>query len=137
VPRSEYQLLGVTAMLIACKYEEIYCPKIEDFVDITDNTYTRGQILDQEFKILRALKFEITFPTIFRLLERYHQIVLGSKESLLLACYVSELCLIDVKMNKWAPSRIASSSLYLSMKMLKLPDPWSSEIASVCQLTEK
>ena len=41
VPRSEYQLLGVTAMLIACKYEEIYVPKIEDFVDITDNTYTK------------------------------------------------------------------------------------------------
>ena len=40
VPRSEYQLLGVTAMLIACKYEEIFVPKIEDFVDITDNTYS-------------------------------------------------------------------------------------------------
>ena len=26
-------------MLIAAKYEEIYVPKIEDFVDITDNTY--------------------------------------------------------------------------------------------------
>lgn len=41
VPRSEYQLLGVTAMLIAAKYEEIYVPKIEDFVDITDNTYSK------------------------------------------------------------------------------------------------
>ena len=46
VPRSEYQLLGVTAMLIACKYEEIFVPKIEDFVDITDNTYSKQQILD-------------------------------------------------------------------------------------------
>lgn len=46
VPRSEYQLLGVTSMLIACKYEEIFVPKIEDFVDITDNTYSKQQILD-------------------------------------------------------------------------------------------
>jgi len=38
-------LLGVTAMLVACKYEEIWVPKIEDFVDITDNTYTKEQIL--------------------------------------------------------------------------------------------
>jgi len=45
VPRSEFQLVGVTAMLIACKYEEIYVPKIEDFVDITDNTYSKEQIL--------------------------------------------------------------------------------------------
>ena len=41
VARNEYQLLGVTAMLVACKYEEIWVPKIDDFVDITDNTYTK------------------------------------------------------------------------------------------------
>lgn len=53
VPRRDYQLLGVTSMLIACKYEEIYVPKIEDFVDITDNTYTKQQILNQECQILK------------------------------------------------------------------------------------
>jgi len=36
VLRNEYQLLGVTAMLIASKYEEIYPPEIRDFVHITD-----------------------------------------------------------------------------------------------------
>jgi len=55
----------------------------------------------------------------------------------MLASYVSELCLIDVKMNKWAPSRIACSSLYLADKMLKHPDPWSDELARVVQLTER
>jgi len=33
-------------MFIACKYEEIYVPKLDDFVDITDNTYTQAQILN-------------------------------------------------------------------------------------------
>jgi len=28
-------------MLVASKYEEIFVPKIEDFVDITDNTYSK------------------------------------------------------------------------------------------------
>ncbi len=32
-------------MLIACKYEEIHVPALTDFVDITDNTYTKKQIL--------------------------------------------------------------------------------------------
>ncbi len=45
VKRSEYQLIGVTAMLIACKYEEIHVPALTDFVEITDNTYTKKQIL--------------------------------------------------------------------------------------------
>jgi len=42
------QLIGVTSMMIACKYEEIYSPEIDDFVYICDNAYKQG-----------------TFPTIF------------------------------------------------------------------------
>jgi len=41
VARSEYQLLGVTAMLIASKYEEIFPPEVRDFIHITDDTYKR------------------------------------------------------------------------------------------------
>ena len=65
-------------MLVACKYEEIWVPKIEDFADITDNTYTKEQILEQEFRILRDLNFDITFPTIYRFLERFNCISEGS-----------------------------------------------------------
>ena len=118
VLRSEYQLLGITALLIACKYEEILVPKLEDFGEITDNTYTTAQILAQECNILKVLSFDITFPTTHRLLERYHALAEGTKECFFLACYSSELCLIDVKMNKWAPSRLASACLYLAKKLL-------------------
>jgi len=41
VHRSKLQLVGVTAMLIASKYEEIYPPIVKDFVYITDNAYTK------------------------------------------------------------------------------------------------
>jgi G2/mitotic-specific cyclin-B, other len=50
-------------MLIASKYEEIHPPIGEDFVYITDNTYTKAQILAMECLILTTLNFEITFPT--------------------------------------------------------------------------
>ena len=40
VNRQRLQLVGVTAMLVACKYEEIYPPIVKDFVYITDNAYT-------------------------------------------------------------------------------------------------
>lgn len=36
VMRDKLQLVGVTAMLIASKYEEIYAPEVQDFVYITD-----------------------------------------------------------------------------------------------------
>lgn len=39
-------------MLIACKYEEIYPPIVKDFVYITDNAYSREDILEMERQIL-------------------------------------------------------------------------------------
>ena len=39
-------------MLIACEYEEIYPPIMRDFVYITDNAYTKEEILEMERKIL-------------------------------------------------------------------------------------
>jgi hypothetical protein len=44
IQRSNLQLVGVTAMLIASKYEEIYAPGITDFVYITDNAYSKEEI---------------------------------------------------------------------------------------------
>jgi hypothetical protein len=52
IHRSKLQLVGVTAMLIACKYEEIYPPIVKDFVYITDNAYTKEEILDMERDML-------------------------------------------------------------------------------------
>ena len=46
VIRNKLQLVGVTAMLIACKYEEVTVPTVEDFILITDKAYTRNEVLD-------------------------------------------------------------------------------------------
>jgi len=59
VNRQRLQLVGVTAMLIACKYEEIYPPIVKDFVYITDNAYTKEEIIEMEAKMLKTLDFNI------------------------------------------------------------------------------
>lgn len=46
VSRKKLQLVGVTAMLLACKYEEISVPVVEDFIVISDKAYTRTEVLD-------------------------------------------------------------------------------------------
>ena len=45
IARNKLQLVGVTAMFIASKYEEIYAPECRDFVYISDKAYTRDEIL--------------------------------------------------------------------------------------------
>ena len=39
------QLVGVTAMMLAAKYQESYPPEVRDFIYISDKAYNRKQIL--------------------------------------------------------------------------------------------
>lgn len=45
------------------KYEEIYPPDVREFVYITDDTYTKTQVIRMENLILRVLAFDLTAPT--------------------------------------------------------------------------
>ncbi|KAL0459065.1 UNVERIFIED_CONTAM: Cyclin-B1-4 [Sesamum latifolium] len=58
VPRRELQLVGISSMLIACKYEEIWAPEVSDFIAISDNAYVREQVLLMEKAILGKLECE-------------------------------------------------------------------------------
>lgn len=61
-------------MLIASKYEEIYAPEVKDFVYITDQAYTKEEILKMEQSILSTLDFNICVPSAYRFLERFTKI---------------------------------------------------------------
>ena len=71
VDKSKLQLVGVTAMLIASKYEEMYAPEVGDFVFITDNTYTSEQIRVMERHMLKTLDYSLGTPLCLHFLRRY------------------------------------------------------------------
>ena len=62
VTRNKLQLVGVSAMFLVCKNEEIYPPSISDFVYITDSTYKDNDIREMERRIVRALDFNLCQP---------------------------------------------------------------------------
>ncbi|KPM03251.1 cyclin a-like protein [Sarcoptes scabiei] len=57
IDRHEFQLLGTSAIFIASKYEEVYPPYISDFSYITDDSFSKAQILAMEQTILTYLTF--------------------------------------------------------------------------------
>ncbi|KAL0683748.1 hypothetical protein Bca4012_050596 [Brassica carinata] len=61
-------------MLIASKYEEILPPNVEDFCYITDNTYTKQEIVKMAADILLALQFELGNPTTNIYLRRFTKV---------------------------------------------------------------
>uniref|UniRef100_A0A8D2ZRE6 G2/mitotic-specific cyclin-B2 n=1 Tax=Scophthalmus maximus TaxID=52904 RepID=A0A8D2ZRE6_SCOMX len=70
VSRRKLQLVGVSAMLVACKYEEMFAPEVGDFAYITDNAFTKAQILEMEQLLLRTLNFELGRPLPLHFLRR-------------------------------------------------------------------
>ena len=65
VERNQLQLVGVTSLLLACKYEEIYPPLVKDCVYVTDRAYTHQEVLDMEFHILFVLEYNLSAPNAF------------------------------------------------------------------------
>lgn len=55
--RKELQLVGITGLFIASKYEELYSPDCADFSFITDNAYNKRQIMDMEKKMIKVSIF--------------------------------------------------------------------------------
>ena len=70
VKKCDLQLVGVTAMLIASKYEEMYAPEVRDFVYITDNTYSSEKIRKMEIEMLRELNYMFGNPLCLHFLRR-------------------------------------------------------------------
>ena len=71
VAKHRFQLLGITALFIASKYEEIYPPTLSDFSFVCADAYKEKDILVMEANILKALDFNLVYTSPFCLLESY------------------------------------------------------------------
>ena len=121
VQRAQLQLVGVTCMLIAAKYEEIYAPQVDEFCYITDNTYTREQVLDMERHLLGVLSFELTQPTCKSFLRRFLRAAEADHKAEFLACFLAELSLLDYGFLGHLPSCVAASCVLVALWTLRRP----------------
>lgn len=130
VQRSKLQLVGAACMFIAAKYEEIYPPDVSEFVYITDDTYTKRQVLRMEHLVLKVLEFELSSPTTFLFLNKILEMEpldRSTKEKLsALSAYLAELSLVDGEnFMKYKPSHVAAACVALARHTLEL-EAWST-----------
>jgi len=118
VMRNRLQLVGVAAMLIAAKFEEIHPPEVRDFAYITDNTYSKQEILDMEALILNVLQFDLAYPTAVHFLTKFQRANRGNEVQKHLAQYLAELSLLDLKVLKYRPSQLAAAAVLLSNRLM-------------------
>ncbi|XP_016930588.3 G2/mitotic-specific cyclin-B [Drosophila suzukii] len=116
--RTYLQLVGVTALFIATKYEELFPPAIGDFVFITDDTYTTRQIRQMELQIFKAIDCNLSRPLPIHFLRRYSKAAGAEDEHHAMSKYFIELASVDYDMASYRPSEIAAASLFLSLHLL-------------------
>lgn len=131
------QLVGVTALLIASKYEETYPPHINELVYVTDKAYTREEVLKMETCMLNKLDFQVSQPTATHFLTRFEMINKSCPEHRAFAQYLLELTLIDYKMIRFAPSHVAAASIYLTNKLLRSGrTAWTESMLTATKIAE-
>jgi cyclin B len=116
VTRPKLQLVGVTALLIASKYEEIYPPELRDLVYICDRAYSKNEILEMEEIILKKLQYQITIPSAHAFLVRYLKAAHADKKIVQLSCYILDGTLQSYNMLHYLPSQLAAASIYIARR---------------------
>lgn len=139
VQRTKLQLVGVTAMLLASKYEEIYAPEVRDFVYITDKAYTKEQILQMEANMLNTLGFRITVPTSFVFLNRFLKVAEQEKVdgSRLLATFFLERTLQEYSFLRFPASKIAAASVNMMMRTRLGRSAWDARMVQHTGYTQE
>jgi hypothetical protein len=119
--RQKLQLLGITSMLMASKYEELYAPETKDFVYISDNSYTKDDIFKMENLVFCSLNFQLFFPSPLFFLSFWVKILKARKHEILLSVYCLEVMIQENYFLGYCGNLLAISSILCSYKILN-PD---------------
>lgn len=135
VSTQKLQLVGLTALFIAAKYEEILAPSVDEFVYMADNGYTKDEILKGERIILQTLDFNISaYCTPYSWVRRISKADDYDIQTRTLSKFLMEVTLLDHRFLRCKPSMIAAVGMYLSRKMLG--SDWNDAFVYYSDFTE-
>ncbi|XP_051123489.1 G2/mitotic-specific cyclin-2-like isoform X1 [Andrographis paniculata] len=129
VVRKKLQLVGITALLLACKYEEVSVPVVEDLILITDRAYCRQEVLQMEKLMVNTLQFNMSVPTPYVFMRRFLKAAQCDKEVEMVAFFLMELSLVEYEMVKFQPSVLAAAAIFAGQCSVSGEKQWSRTCA--------
>ncbi|NXI39901.1 CCNB1 protein, partial [Galbula dea] len=135
VSKKMFLLVGITAMFIASKYQEVVPPSIRHLAYIINNGYTKSEIRQMEREILTALDFSLGRPLPPHFLRRVSKIAKVELKQHILAKYLMELSIVDYDMVHFPPSKTAAAASCLAMKLFDTCK-WSAALQCYTTYTE-
>lgn len=116
------QLVGVTGMLIASKYEEVLSPNVANFRHVADDGFTEEEILNAERYMLTALNYDLSYPNPMNFLRRISKADDYDIQTRTLGKYLMEISLLDHRFMEYLPSHTAAAAMYLARIILEKGD---------------
>ncbi|KAJ6987491.1 cyclin-B3-1 [Populus alba x Populus x berolinensis] len=129
IKKNELQLVGLTALFLASKYEDFWHPRIKDLISISAESYSRDQMLLMEKLLLKNLKFRLNEPTPYVFMLRFLKAAQSDMKLEHLAFYLIELCLVEYKALKFKPSMLCASAIYVARSTLQMAPAWTPLLA--------
>ncbi|KIM84917.1 hypothetical protein PILCRDRAFT_375524 [Piloderma croceum F 1598] len=113
------QLVGVTAMFIAAKYEEILAPSVDEFVFMTENGYSKEEVLKGERIVLQTLEFKIShYCSPYSWMRKISKADDYDIQTRTLSKFLTEVTLLDYQFLRVKPSLVAAVGMYTARRML-------------------
>ncbi|XP_039685593.1 putative cyclin-B3-1 isoform X2 [Medicago truncatula] len=125
IKTSDMQLVGLTSLLLASKYEDFWHPRVKDLISISAESYTRDQMLGMEKLILRKLKFRLNAPTPYVFLIRFLKAAQSDMKLEHMAFFLIDLCLVEYEALAFKPSLLCASALYVARCTLQITPSWT------------
>ncbi|KAI5463031.1 cyclin-like protein [Mariannaea sp. PMI_226] len=130
------QLVGITAMFIASKYEEVLSPHVENFKRVADDGFTEAEILSAERFVLTTLDYDLSYPNPMNFLRRVSKADNYDIQSRTIGKYLMEISLLDYRFMAYRPSHVAAGAMYLARLMLDRGE-WDQTLAYYAGYTEE
>ncbi|KAL2067372.1 hypothetical protein VTL71DRAFT_1797 [Oculimacula yallundae] len=130
------QLVGVTAMFIASKYEEVLSPHVANFRHVADDGFSEAEILSAERYVLTALNYDLSYPNPMNFLRRISKADNYDIQTRTLGKYLMEISLLDHRFMEYLPSHIAAAAMYLARSILDRGE-WDPTLAHYAGYTEE
>ncbi|KAK9133805.1 hypothetical protein Scep_013333 [Stephania cephalantha] len=125
IAKSEIQLVGLTALLLASKYEDFWHPRIRELISVSAGSYTSAHMLAMEKLILEKLMFRLNIPTPYVFMLRFLKAAQSDRKLENLSFYLIELCLVKYEALTFKASLLAASAIYVARCTLHMTPAWT------------
>jgi PAS domain-containing protein len=118
IARGKMQLVGITALFIACKFEEVYTPAIKDCVHLCDNAFAKKEILQMEARMLHLIDYQLVIPTGYHFMIKLLNRLKAAERVCNVCYYVAERNMYEIDMLDFSPKIYGCASVLAGLRAI-------------------